>query len=294
MQEPAHLPTARNIPANIIDFHVHLFPDRLAEAIWAYFDKAYQISILYKMYYRDCIRYLRQRGVGGIVFSNYAHREGIAEGLNAWNLEVLEEDRALYCFAAYHPDDQNALSYTEKVLNHPRVLGVKLHCHVQRIYPHDSRLLPLYEMLACRNKRILLHVGNGPLSNEYVGLAHFKKLLSRYPDLPANIAHMGAFEYDEFLKLLDDHPGLYLDTAFAFFKEQQGAGAFDLGCDLLEKYKDRILYGSDFPNLILPRESELETLSGYDLSSEFYEKVFFRNGAKLIESLGAAGESALA
>lgn len=273
------------IPARFIDFHVHLFPDKMSDAIWNYFTKEYRLDILYKFYYRECIQYLRAQGAGLIVYSNYAHREGVAEGLNVWNGEVLEEDPDLYCFAAYHPGDANALSYAEKILDHPRVLGIKLHLHVQCIYPHDKRLFPLYELIACRKKRILFHVGNGPLGNEFVGLEHFRKVLARYPDMQANIAHMGAFEYRGFMDLLDDHPGLYLDTAFAFFKEQQGNGAFDLGCEPLEKYQDRILYGSDFPNLILPRNSEIETLLNYNLSQEFYDKVFFRNGMNIINAM---------
>ncbi len=275
----------RRIPAGIIDFHVHLFPDRMSDAIWNYFNKEYRLNILYKFYYRECIQYLRARGVGKIVYSNYAHREGIAEGLNAWNNKVLAEDPDLYCFAAYHPGDANALFYAEKILDHPRVLGVKLHLHVQRLYPHDRRLFPLYELATHRKKRILFHVGNGPLGNEFVGLDQFQKLLNRYPDIQANIAHLGAFEYGGFMSLLDDHPGLYLDTAFAFFKEQQGHGGFNLGNAPLEKHQDRILYGSDFPNLILPRESEIETLLQYNLSQEFYDKVFFYNGIGLINSL---------
>lgn len=269
----------------MIDFHVHLFPDKMSDAIWDFFVKEYRLNILYKFYDRECLQYLRERGVEKIVYSNYAHREGVARGLNAWNREILDKDPDLYCFAAYHPGDADALSYAESILNHPRVLGVKLHLHVQCLFPHDKRLFPLYELVADRKKRILFHVGNGPLGNEFVGLKQFQKLLGRYPDMQANIAHMGAFEYRGFMDLLDEHPGLYLDTAFAFFKEQQGKGAFDLGGEPLEKYKDRILYGSDFPNLILPRESEIETLSGYNLSQEFYDKVFFENGMDLINTI---------
>lgn len=275
----------QKIPARTIDFHVHLFPDKISDAIRDYFVREYRLEILYKFYYRECIECLRSHGVVKIVYSNYAHREGIAEGLNQWNLQILDEYPDLYCFAAYHPGDANALAYAENILKHRRVLGIKLHLHVQCIYPHDRRLFPLYELITGYKKRLLLHVGSGPLGNEFVGLDHFKKLLTQFPGLPANIAHMGQFEYQGFMDLLDDHPALYLDTAFSFFKEQQGKGGYNLGCGPLEKYKDRILYGSDFPNLILPRESELETLEGYNLSPEFYEKVFFENGNKLISSI---------
>lgn len=255
------------------------------DAIWDFFSKGYRWDVVYRMYYRQCIDYLREHGVGKIVYSNYAHREGIAEGLNEWNCKVLDENPNLYCFAAFHPGDDNALDIADKVLAHPRVLGFKLQLLVQRFYPHDTRLFPMYDMVMARGKRILFHVGTGPVGNEFVGLVQFKKLLERYPELPANVAHMGALEYRGFMDLLDDHPAIRFDTAFAFFKEFQGKGGFDLGNEVLEKYKDRILYGSDFPNLIMPRESEIETLAGYGLSSEFYDRVFYRNAQELIDSI---------
>ncbi|HOT45250.1 MAG TPA: amidohydrolase family protein [Spirochaetota bacterium] len=277
--------TAHYIPSDIIDFHVHLFPDRMFDAIWEYFSKCYKWDVIYRMYYRECISYLRERGVQKIVFSNYAHREGVAEALNAWNLEILEGIPELYCFAAYHPGDENGLAMADRVLSHPRVLGFKLQLLVQRFFPHDNRLFPMYEKVMERGKRILFHVGTGPVGNEFVGLAEFNKLLDRYPDIPANVAHMGAMEYRGFMDLLEDHPALYLDTAFAFFREFQGRGGFNLGNEELEKHKDRILYGSDFPNLIMPRESEIATLSDYGLSPEFYERVFYRNARELIDSI---------
>jgi hypothetical protein len=275
----------QKIPDRIIDFHTHLFPDRMFDAIWGFFSRGYGWDVIHKLYHRQCIEHLRVRGVHKIVFSNYAHREGIAERLNDWNLQVLDGNPELYCFAAYHPGDANALAYAEKVLNHPQVLGIKLHFLVQCFYPHDWRLFPLYEMVADRGKRLLLHIGTGPVGNEYVGLEHFKKLLLQYPDLPVNVAHMGACEYQGFMDLLDDYPRLYLDTSYAFFKDMQDKGGFNLGHQPLEDHKDRILYGSDFPNLILPRESEIETLLAYNLSPEFYANVFFNNGNNLISSI---------
>jgi uncharacterized protein len=273
------------LPARIIDFHVHLFPDRMLDAIRKYFSSGYKWDVIYRMYADECISYLQERGVERIVYSNYAHRAGVAGELNSWNLEMLDRHPDLYCFAAFHPDDADAMAIAERALSHPRVIGFKLQLLVQCFYPHDERLFPLYDLVMERGKRILFHVGTGPVGNEFVGLTQFRKLIDRYPDLPANIAHMGAYEYRGFMDLLDEHPALFMDTSFSFFKEFQGKGGFDLGGEVLEQYRERILYGSDFPNLILPRESELETLLSYGLSREFYERIFYRNGADLISSL---------
>lgn len=269
----------QRLPSSIIDFHVHLFPDKAFDAIWKFFASS-GVNMLYRYYSKECIEYLNENGVNPIVFSNYAHKKGFAEPTNDWNINVLEKFTNLYCFAAYHPDDDNAMDYAEKVISHPRVLGIKLHFQVQRIYPHDERLFPLYEMIIDRGKRVLLHVGNGPTRNEFVGFDHFKKLLHRFPDLPANIAHMGGLEFRKFIELLDEHPNIYFDTAYSFWPNLPFT--FNLGSEYLEKYKDNIVYGSDFPNVILPREGEIDYLLSLDLSQDFYDQVFYANGMKLL------------
>jgi predicted TIM-barrel fold metal-dependent hydrolase len=277
------------LPETIIDFHVHLFPDKFFNAIWRYFADRYGWEIRHKLYYRECVEYLRERGVGPIVYSNYAHRKGVARILNEWNMKVVEEIPDLYCFAAYHPEDgEDALAMAEEILEHPKILGFKLQLLVQRFYPHDERLFPLYERIIEKKKRVLFHVGTGPVGNRWVGVAQFKKLLHLFPALQANVAHMGGPEFSEFMALLDDYPGLCLDTSFAFIPHLPFK--FDLGTDYLEKYQDRILYGSDFPNLLFPREDEIDYLLSFNLSPEFYEKVFRANGLALIGGHGHNNE----
>jgi predicted TIM-barrel fold metal-dependent hydrolase len=271
------------IPENLIDFHVHLFPDKLFDAIWDSFAKIYNWNIIHRYYYGECIARLKQSGVGTIVYSNYAHRAGIAEELNRWNIKILEEYKDLYCFAAYHPDDENALEMAQRLLENPKILGFKLQLLVQNIYPCDARLFPLYEIVIKKNKHILFHTGTGPVGNKYVGLEHFMKVVKKFPELPATVAHLGAYEFAGFFGLLDRCPRLYLDTAFCFMSPPYTG--YNLGADYLEKYKSRILYGSDYPNLIMPREEEIENILKMGLSQEFYDRIFYDNGTALIRSL---------
>ncbi|OIP93871.1 MAG: hypothetical protein AUK26_01065 [Syntrophaceae bacterium CG2_30_58_14] len=279
-------PKAKRLPEPLVDFHVHLFPDRLFDAIRRKFVTDYGWSILHPLYWRGCVDYLRERGVGPVVYSNYAHRKDIARGLNDWNRNILTELPDLYCFVAFHPDDQDGLAMAADLLDHPRILGFKLQLLVQRFYPDDERLFPLYELVMAKQKRLLFHVGTGPVGNAFVGVAPFRRLLARYPDLPAIVAHMGSLEYGAFGELLADHPGIYLDTAFSFLPRL--GSMFDLGNDFLETNRERIIYGSDFPNILFPREDEIDTLLGLDLSQSFYDAVFRDNGLRLIRECSQA------
>lgn len=270
------------LPQGFVDFHVHLFPDDFFEAIWGYFRREYGLDVAHRLYARDCIDYLRARGAGAIVYSNYARSKGTAGILNDWNLELLESTRDVYCFAAFHPDDEDALPKALDLIGHPKVLGFKLHFLVQPFRPDDERLFPLYETVMEHGKRLLLHIGNGPVGNDRVGSGFLRGLLDRYPSLPANIAHMGAFEFPETFSLLEDHPHLFLDTAYCFLPGD--FRMYRLGSGPLEIYRDRLLYGSDFPNIFHHRDEELSALEGMGLSAGFYQKVFRDNGEALLRS----------
>ena len=49
----------------------------------------------------------------------------------------------------------------------------------------------------------------------------------------------------------------------------------------LEKLSDRILYGSDAPNIPYPLETEMNNINTW-FSREVQEKLFFRNANKLL------------
>jgi hypothetical protein len=120
------LPRTGVLPRPLVDFHVHLFPDKLFDAIWRQFVADYGWKVLHQLYWRESLAYLKERGVGTVVYSNYAHRKGIARGLNDWNLRVLAETPGLFCFAAYHPDDDDGFALAESLIENPRILGFKL------------------------------------------------------------------------------------------------------------------------------------------------------------------------
>jgi predicted TIM-barrel fold metal-dependent hydrolase len=126
-------------------------------------------------------------------------------------------------------------------------------------------------------------VGTGPHTNEFTGLARFGHVLERLPELRASICHMGAFETRLAFQLLDRFPHLHLDTTMAL----TGASLSYTGIDAavvrdqdLVRYADRILYGSDFPNLPYPHEEERAGLWARDLPMAVYERIFRENARR--------------
>ena len=98
---------------------------------------------------------------------------------------------------------------------------------------------------------------------------------------------MGAFEYNKFLKLIDIYENLYLDTTMIFipdniFPERTTKRPKK---DILLSYQNRIIFGSDFPNIPYDYELSTKGLLEFDLSREFYEKIFFTNAKRLFNIL---------
>jgi predicted TIM-barrel fold metal-dependent hydrolase len=97
------------------------------------------------------------------------------------------------------------------------------------------------------------------------------------------VAHLGMPEYSEFLDLAERHPRLLLDTTMAFtpFIEDAG-GAFpraELG--RLGDLGDRVLLGTDFPNIPYPYVDALEALERTGLGPEWLRAVCRDNAARI-------------
>ena len=64
---------------NIIDSHVHVFPEPVFKALWEWFEK-YAWPIRYKGTSSKLLDYLLKRGVRHIVALQYAHKPGHSKG----------------------------------------------------------------------------------------------------------------------------------------------------------------------------------------------------------------------
>src|SRR5262245_985365 len=75
----------------VIDAHVHLFPDRVFDAVWRWFDQ-YAWPIRYKLHTPEVVRFLLSRGVERIVALHYAHKSGMVRALNRYVADIAREE----------------------------------------------------------------------------------------------------------------------------------------------------------------------------------------------------------
>jgi len=104
--------------------------------------------------------------------------------------------------------------------------------------------------------------------------------MARYPELTAIVAHMGAPDYGEFLRLAADHERVTLDTTMIFtgFFDKLApfpAAALPLARDL--GLAGKILLGSDFPNIPYPYARQIAGLARLGLGDDWLRAVCREN-----------------
>jgi uncharacterized protein len=262
------------------DAHTHLHPPRLFAAIRRWFDEHSDWELRGPTEPDAVVAALRAAGVERFAFFTYAHRPGMARELNRWIRDTATRFPDGVPLGTVHAGDDDPAALVDEACGAWGLAGLKLHTQVQRFHPDDPRLWPVYARLVALGRVLVIHVGTGPHTNEFTGLARFERVLQRFPTLRASICHMGAFETRMALQLLDRFPNLHLDTTMAMTSASLRFTGIDAAvvrdADLV-RYADRILFGSDFPNLPYPYEEERRDLWARDLPLAVYQRIFRDN-----------------
>lgn len=266
-----------------IDAHTHLHPPWLARAIRRWFAEHSDWPLHYPTEPEWVAAFLRERGVERFAFFSYAHKPGIAGEINRWLWETAQGIPEGLPLGTVHPDDEDPAGLVETALGAYGFYGLKCHIQVQRFYPDDPRMFPVYDRLVALGRVLVIHAGTAPLHNEFVGLERFRRVLEAFPALRAAICHMGAYETELAFELLERFPHLYLDTTMAMTPAAAPYTRIDLARidnATLCRFADRILFGSDFPNLPYAYEEERRGLWDRDLPLEVYQKIFYANAVR--------------
>jgi predicted TIM-barrel fold metal-dependent hydrolase len=269
----------------MIDIHTHLHPPRLFAAIRRWFAERSDWALETQPTEPAAVAAaLRDAGVERFVFFSYAHKPGMARELNEWLVRTAHElGGAGVPLATVHPDDPSHLRDIQDALD-GGCRGLKLHEDVQRVHVDDARLRPVFDELAARGAFLLVHAGSIPW--EYVagaGLARVTRVLERHPDLNVVVAHYGAPDSEAYFAAMDAHPRLHLDTTMVFARDSPvrgDVGAFDAAP--IVAHPDRVLYGTDFPNVPYEYERELRGIEALDLPPDVLRAVLHDNAARLL------------
>ena len=269
----------------LFDVHVHFLPENIQRRVYEQFDQAgpkigREWPIRYRGGHDERVEHLRAMGVRRFPTLPYAHRPGVASYLNDWAREFARDVPESLWSATFYPEPE-APTYVEKLLA-DGVEIFKIHVQVGEFDLGDPLLDAVWGLLEDSGTPVVIHAGSGPVGNEFTGPDPMRRVLDRYPRLPAVIAHMGAPEYADFLDLAQRFEQVRLDTTMVFtdFFEAEAPYPRELLARLAD-LRPKVLLGSDFPTIPYPYAHQLESLAALELGDDWLRAVCWENGADL-------------
>ncbi|NKW59564.1 amidohydrolase family protein [Rhodococcus hoagii] len=268
----------------LIDVHTHFMPKNVMDKVWAYFDSAGPLTGRSGRSGTGRRRRRASRTCGSS--ASPGHLDALSAQARDGGVAQPVGGR----FRGPHP----------RLPAHRHLLSGGVRCRVRRVgarrgcasvqvaHP-GGRLRP--ERSAARpgvgtargcGTPIVIHCGSGPAPGRYTGPDRIATLLARHPRLVLIVAHMGMPEYTEFLDLADRYPLVQLDTTMAFTDFTEAQIPFPrTEVPRLRDLGDRILFGSDFPNIPYSYLDALEALTRFDLGDDWLRAVVHDNAVRL-------------
>jgi predicted TIM-barrel fold metal-dependent hydrolase len=164
--------------------------------------------------------------------------------------------------------------------------GVKLHSHVQCFDMDSDDMAQVYHFCESKKKPIVMHVGSEPKSPAYpcdpyvlCGADKLEHILIDFPNLKVCVPHLGFDEISTYRKLIEKYANLWLDTTMVLTDYFPISGTIDLS-----RYRlDRIMYGSDFPNIPYAWDRELKWLEASGLTYDNLEWVLCKSTSQFFD-----------
>ena len=271
----------------LIDIHTHFMPKPVMDAVWRYFDNAAEhYGTPWPVHYHgttddERVAALRAMGVRRFTALVYPHKPGMAQSLNEWARGFAASVPECASSGTFFPEP-SAAAYVRSALEAgTRVF--KVHVQVGGFDPRDAQLHDVWGQLAEAGAPVVVHCGSGPMPGRHTGPGPFGEVLVAHPQLTAVIAHSGAPEYAEHLTMAETYPNVYLDTTMVGTSFMDGIAP--VPPSLIPRFgqlADRVVLGTDFPNIPYPLAEQLAALDRFDLGDDWLRAICWTNGARLL------------
>lgn len=265
----------------IIDFHTHIFPDKIAKrAISSLEENLKRASGLDKKAATDGTldglkKSMRENGIDYSVVMPIATSEKQTPSINKFAKEISGKDGVL-SFGSLHPDQEGTEEILEQI-KRDGFIGIKLHPEYQGFYIDSENSLRVLKKAEELGLFVMLHTGrDAGMPPPVHCLPERLKNALRFVD-GGNIiaAHMGGYlEWDGVLEHIAGSR-IYLDTSYSV-----GIMEDELAEKIIKKHgTKKILFGSDSPWQV--QGDAVRAVERLNLTDSEKQDIFSEN-AKLI------------
>lgn len=258
----------------VIDFHTHIFPEKIAARTIEKLENAAHVKAFTDGREESLVASMRASGVELSVVLPVVTRPEQFNTVNDFaarlNEKYQEEPYRLLSFGGIHPDTLD-FKRELRVIKNLGLKGIKLHPDYQNMYFDDIKYMRILDYATELGLITVVHAGVDIGFPDHVRctVGRIRRVLDEVAPEKLVLAHYGAFglwdEVEEFIA----EENVYLDTAytFGFIKDEQFLS-------ILRKHgADKILFATDSPwggqkeslqqlEKIVPEAGILEAIQG--------------------------------
>lgn len=257
----------------IIDSHVHIFPDKIAEKAVAGIGDFYGLNMNYDGRLDTVLLEGRKAGIDKFVILSVATVPAQVQGINNYLASCVKKhsDR-LIGFCAMHPDYPDIEAETERALE-AGLRGIKLHPDFQRFDIDSEKACEVYKA-ASGKMPVLLHTGDKRTG--WSKPEKMARMIDRFPDVDFIASHFGG--WSEWERTPDVYKGknVYVDTSSSLY-----AMSPEEACDMIHAFGvEHVLFGTDYP--MWKMEDEVERFNRIPLTEDERDMILHRNLENLL------------
>lgn len=269
----------------IIDFHTHVFPDKIAGKTIPYLMEKGNVPSFGKGTLIDLKSKMKESGTDKSVVLPVCTKPSQFESINKF-AEILNSEENIYSFGGIHPDNDNI--YEKLIYLKSRGFkGIKLHPDYQDVYINDERYYNIVKTAVELDMYVTIHAGVDVAYPDDVHCTpeESAKLIERvyngnYDVEPKIIlAHCGGIDmYDDVEKYLVGKP-VYFDLAVILLYSLDKISQIER---IIKAHgASKILYASDYPWTKL--KENVAMMNSLNLSDSEKDLIFYKNAERILD-----------
>ena len=145
-------------PVEIIDFHAHIYPDKIAEKASQATGDFYGITPAYSGTSKELLTSGKAAGISRFVLLPVATKPDQVSHINDFIADEVSAHNEFYGFGTLHPDCENILEETDHIIS-LGLKGIKLHPDTQQFNTDDKRLFEVFDYIQGKIP-LLVHCGD--------------------------------------------------------------------------------------------------------------------------------------